>query len=161
MGVESGEENLDFKQVLFASYANIAIMELKLYNSNNDHLRPTHKEILYLYCIWSRGGCTASDLVELFDSSKALVSQTVLSMEEKGYIIRERDPADNRRQIINISPSRLRESCEELTIIDKAVKHLSAKYSEEEMNRAARVMYDLTQVMIDLSMRCPKKNRFL
>ena len=126
MGSEPKKEQMDFKQVLFASYANIAIMELKLYNTQSDRVRPTHKEILYLYSIWSRGGCTASDLVELFDSSKALVSQTVLSMEEKGYIYREKDPADNRRQIITINKDKLNESVEELMLIDKSMRQLSS-----------------------------------
>lgn len=159
MGSEPKKDQMDFKQVLFASYANIAIMELKLYNTQSDRVRPTHKEILYLYSIWSRGGCTASDLVELFDSSKALVSQTVLSMEEKGYIYREKDPADNRRQIITINKDKLNESVEELMLIDKSMRQLSSQYTDEEMMNAARIMYDLTDNMVKLSIRDSKKHR--
>ncbi len=159
MGSEPTKEQMDFKQVLFASYANIAIMELKLYNSQSERLRPTHKEILYLYSIWSRGGCTASDLVELFDSSKALVSQTVLAMEEKGYIVRVKDPKDNRRQIINISPERLNNSVEELALIDKSVKMLASQHTEEEMMAAVRLIYELTDHMVKLSIRDAKKRR--
>ena len=151
MGSEPNKEQMDFKQVLFASYANIAIMELKLYNSQDERIRPTHKEILYLYSIWSRGGCTASDLVELFDSSKALVSQTILSLEEKGYIVREKDPADNRRQIISIVSEKL-ESVDELILIDKVLKKMSSQYSEEELMHAVRIMYDLSDNLMKLSL---------
>ena len=148
---------MDFKQALFASYANIAIMELKIYNSNSEHLRPSHKELLYLYSIWSREGCTASDLVELFDSSKALVSQTVLAMEEKGYIVREKDPQDNRRQIIRVSPERLADSEIEMNIIDRSIKQLSSNYSNEEIEKAAKIMLSLSENMVNFSIRDSKK----
>ena len=153
----SESEKMDFKQALFASYANIAIMELKIYNSNSEHLRPSHKELLYLYSIWSRGGCTASDLVELFDSSKALVSQTVLSMEEKGYIVREKDPQDNRRQIIRVSPERMADSEIEMNIIDRSIKQLSSNYSNEEIEKAAKIMLSLSENMVNFSIRDSKK----
>ena len=153
----SESEKMDFKQALFASYANIAIMELKIYNSNSEHLRPSHKELLYLYSIWSREGCTASDLVELFDSSKALVSQTVLAMEEKGYIVREKDPQDNRRQIIRVSPERLADSEIEMNIIDRSIKQLSSNYSNEEIEKAAKIMLSLSENMVNFSIRDSKK----
>lgn len=141
-------DNMDFKQSLFASYANIAIMELKLFNNSPEHLRPTHKEILYLYSIWSKPGCTATDLVDLFDSSKALVSQTIIAMEKKGYIIREKDPEDNRRQNLRLSDKRIEESHEELKLIDSAVRKLSSQYSEEEIHNAAKILASFTSNMV-------------
>ncbi len=157
MDQQAESKEMDFRQALFSSYANIAIMEMKLYNSNTDHLRPTHKEILYLYCIWSKNGCTATDLVELFNSSKALVSQTIIGMEEKGYIIREKDPEDNRRQIIRISPERVADSATEISIIERSIRQLANEYSDEDISRAAKIMLDLTQNMVDLSIRDTKK----
>lgn len=153
---ESSE--MDFRQSLFTSYANIAIMEMKLYNSNSTRLRPSHKETLYLYTIWSKNGCTASDLVELFDSSKALVSQTILGMEEKGYIVRERDPKDNRRQIIRLSPQRLEESKVERNIIERAIRQISKNYSEEEIAKASEIMTRLTDTMVNIVINDDKKH---
>lgn len=138
---------MDFKQTLFASYANIAIMELKLYNADSNHLRPTHKEILYLYCIWSMDKCTATDLVELFDSSKALVSQTIIAMEKKGYITRETDPDDRRKQILRISSQRATESAIEFKLIDSAIEKLSNQYSKEEIAKASEVILSFTENM--------------
>jgi DNA-binding MarR family transcriptional regulator len=144
-------DEMDFKQSLFACYANIAITEMKLYNSESDFMRPTHKEILYMYSIWTNPGCTASDLVELFNSSKALVSQTIIAMEEKGYIIRTKDPKDNRRQILEISPQRLEATNKELQLIDAATTALSRDYSKEEIANAAKIIHKFTQHMMDIA----------
>ncbi len=143
------EEN-NFEQALFASYANIAIMELKLYNNSQETNRPTHKEILYMYSIWANKGCTASDLVDLFDSSKALVSQTVIGMEKKGYIYREKDSKDNRRQILKLSEERFPGSIEEMRVIDAAVKNLRNTYSQEDIVRAAKILQCFTDNMMDI-----------
>ena len=148
---------MDVKQLLFAGYANIAIMEMRLYNSQNEPLRPTHKEILYLYSIWSRGSCTASELVELFDSSKALVSQTILALEQKGYIIRTRDPVDNRKQIITINEEGLNEGVEELYLIERSVKQLSSRYTEGELMDALRIVLDLTDEIMEFALLDAKK----
>jgi len=156
MQEQSKDKPMDFKQSLFASYANIAIMEMSLYNSSDNFLRPSHKEMLYIYCIWSHPGCTASDLVEMFSSSKALVSQTILSMQEKGYITREKDPDDNRRQILRLSDQRLLESTQELEIIDKASKVLASKYTPEQIEEASRIICDFTEEMRHLA----TKSRF-
>ena len=80
-------------------------------------------------------------------------------MEEKGYIYREKDPADNRRQIITINKDKLNESVEELMLIDKSMRQLSSQYTDEEMMNAARIMYDLTDNMVKLSIRDSKKRR--
>lgn len=152
-------DEMDFKQSLFASYANIAIMEMKLFNSNSEIMRPTHKEVLYLYSIWTNPGCTASDLVELFNSSKALVSQTIIAMEEKGYIIRTKDPKDNRRQILEIAPKRLEASTKELELIDEAAKSLSKDYTEEEISTAAKIINIFTYRMMDLALEESNKNK--
>ncbi len=150
---------MDFKQSLFASYANIAIMEMKLFNTNADFMRPTHKEMLYLYSIWTNPGCTASDLVELFNSSKALVSQTIIAMEEKGYIIRTKDPKDNRRQILEISPQRLEATTKELQLIDAATHALSRDYTKEEMDGAAKIIHRFTQYMMDMTIEQLNKRK--
>ncbi|MBP5685276.1 MAG: MarR family transcriptional regulator, partial [Candidatus Methanomethylophilaceae archaeon] len=121
-------------------------------------LRPSHKETLYLYTIWSKNGCTASDLVELFDSSKALVSQTILSMEEKGYIVREKDPKDKRRQIIRLSPQRLEESKVEMGIIERSIRQISGDYSKEEIDKASEIMLRLTETMVNVTMNDAKKH---
>jgi DNA-binding MarR family transcriptional regulator len=137
-------EDVNFKQALFASYANVAITEMRLYNTDENHSRPSIKELVYLYCIWTNEGCTASDLVELFSTSKALVSQTIIAMEEKGYIIREKDPKDNRRQILSISPNWKIQAYREKELFDNAIRALSGKYTPEEIERAATIICTFT-----------------
>jgi len=153
MESQSKNEEMDFKQTLFACYANIAIMEMRLYNNSPDYNRPSHKETLYLYSIWTLDGCTATDLVDLFDSSKALVSQTILSMEKKGYIVREKDPTDNRRQILRLSPDQISTITDELKLIDRAVMQLSSYYSKEEIEKASKIVLSLTEIMAEQAIR--------
>ncbi len=137
------------KNALFSSYSNIAIMETRLYNQNPNHLRPTQKEILYLYCIWNKKGCTASDLVEILQSSKALVSQTIIGMEKKGYIVRTKDPEDNRRQILEVSPQRLADTQQEMEILDNSIAKLRTMYTPEDIEKAGKVLLSLTNLMVN------------
>ena len=144
--------NAEFQRLMVEAYANIAILELRLYNDQPDSSRPTFKESLYLFAIQSMEKCTASDLVALFNSSKALVSQTVISMEEKGFIVRTKDPKDNRRQIITLSPEKNNETQIERAIADEAIRRLNDKFSDEDIIRSARVMYEISEVMKDVVM---------
>ena len=137
------------RNALFSSYSNIAIMETRLYNQNPNHLRPTQKEIPYLYCIWNKKGCTASDLVEILQSSKALVSQTIISMEKKGYIVRTKDPEDNRRQILEVSPQRLADTQQEMEILDNSIAKLRTMYTPEDIDKAGKVLLSLTNLMVN------------
>jgi DNA-binding MarR family transcriptional regulator len=147
MSASLKENENDFRKSLMATYANIAIMEMRMYNDDSDAVRPTYKEVLYLYSINNIENCTATDLVELFNSSKALVSQTVIGMEEKGFITRVKDPRDNRRQIIRISEDRIKQFSTEMEIISEAVKRLSSKYSSEEIAKAMFIIEDVTKCM--------------
>ena len=44
-------------------------------------------------------------------------------------------------------------------LIDKSMRQLSSQYTDEEMMNAARIMYDLTDNMVKLSIRDSKKRR--
>ena len=136
---------------MVAAYANIAIIELRMYNDKPDSSRPTFKESLYLFAINSIENCTASDLVALFNSSKALVSQTIINMEEKGFIVRSKDPKDNRRQIISLSPSKKNETQIESAITSEAMRRLASKYTEDDFNRSSKIMLDLTECMKEIT----------
>ncbi len=139
----------DLKNSLFVSYSNIVLMETRLYNGDvRDCARPTQKEIMYMYCIRSKPGCTATDLVNLLNTSKALVSQTLISMEKKGYITRTKDPEDNRRQILNVSEICLKENQSELRIIEKALEKVRSQYTQEDLVKAMNIMQSLTTNML-------------
>ena len=114
-------------------------------------VHPTQKEVLYMYCIWNRKNCTASDLVEILGSSKALVSQTIIGMEKKGYIVRTKDPEDNRRQILQISPARLAATQTELKILDESIAKLRTMYSPEDIEKAGKMLMSLTNLMVNQS----------
>lgn len=142
------ESRLDFSKALLGAYANLAVLQVRLYNDEDQVVRPSFKEMVYLYTIWKYDNCTASDLVEIFNSSKALISQTVISMEKKGFISRKKDPSDNRRQIITVSEEIMGTYAMELQLIDEALKYKSKQYSIEEVLQAARIVLDITDTML-------------
>ena len=141
------ELKTEFSKSLLASYANVAIMEMRMYNSN-DEQRPSYKEIMYMYCIYSIDKCTASDLVEMFSSSMALVSQTIISMEKKGFVTRTKDPDDKRRQILAISEEMMKKYSEEVDVIDEALKRMSTHHSIEDICEAAKTLNEVTDCML-------------
>ncbi len=151
MALSAKELKLDFGKSLLSSYASIAVMEVRMYNNNSSIDRPSYKELLYIYCIWSIENCTATDLVELFRSSKALVSQTIINMEKKGFIIRQKDPLDNRRQILRVSEEVIRRYNDEVVIIEEAIRRLSGTYTLEEICEASNVIKDITDCMLRIS----------
>ena len=140
----------DFSKSLLSSYANIAILEVRMYN-NSDQPRPSYKEILYMYCIYSINNCTASDLVQLFNTSKALVSQTIIAMERKKLVSRIKDPSDNRRQILRVSPETLAMYSEEMQIIDESLKRMNEVYSIEEICKSSKIVKEVTDCMLRIS----------
>ena len=152
------ELKADFSKSLLSSYANIAIMEVRMYNDSK-HPRPSYKEILYMYCIYCIDGCTATDLVELFSTSKALVSQTIISMEKKGYVTRVKDPHDNRRQILKVSEETLATYSDELTVIDESLKRMDSIYSVEEICRSAKIVKEVTDCMLRVSTQMHSQKR--
>ena len=79
-------------------------------------------------------------------------------MEEKGYIVREKDPKDKRRQIIRLSPQRLEESKVEMGIIERSIRQISGDYSKEEIDKASEIMLRLTETMVNVTMNDAKKH---
>jgi len=144
------ELKVNFSKSLLSAYANIAIMEVRMYNDSKEP-RPSYKEILYMYCIYSINNCTASDLVELFNTSKALVSQTIIAMEKKHFVTRVKDPEDNRRQILKVSPESLVAYSEEMQLIDESLKRMNEVYSVEEICKSARIVKEVTDCMLRIS----------
>ena len=162
MSMPLKELKADFSKSLLSSYANIAIMEVRM-NNNSTLPRPSYKEILYMYCIYCIDDCTASDLVELFNTSKALVSQTVISMERKGFVTRVKDPQDNRRQILRVSDETMMTYSDEMTVIDESLKRMDEMYSVEDIVKSAKIVKEVTDCMLRVSteMHSRKKQHFI
>ncbi|MBO4356767.1 MAG: MarR family transcriptional regulator [Candidatus Methanomethylophilaceae archaeon] len=162
MSMPLKELKADFSKSLLSSYANIAIMEVRM-NNNSTLPRPSYKEILYMYCIYCIDDCTASDLVELFNTSKALVSQTVISMERKGFVTRIKDPQDNRRQILRVSDETMMTYSDEMTVIDESLKRMDEMYSVEDIVKSAKIVKEVTDCMLRVSteMHTRKKQHFI
>ena len=157
MSLPLRELKTEFSKSLLSSYANIAVMEVRMYNESNLP-RPSYKEILYMYCIYSIDDCTASDLVELFNTSKALVSQTIITMERKGFVSRVKDCRDNRRQILKVSEEALKTYSEEMAVIDESLKRMDGTYSLEEICKSAKIVKEVTDCMLRVSTEARSNN---
>jgi len=137
------DDDINLTNALVRIFANVGITEMRMYNGGTKSSRPTFKEAMYMYAIMSITDCTASDLVDLFGVSKALVSQSIIAMEEKGFIERVRDTKDKRRQIIKVS-DQAEEYMKERDALEYAERMLLQKYTPEQIGLACRIFIDLT-----------------
>ncbi len=60
----------------------------------------TRPEIVILLALYFREGITASEFCEFSGHLKAGVSRAVIVLEKKGFVRRQTDPSDNRRQLL-------------------------------------------------------------
>ncbi len=62
-------------------------------------------ELTVLMCLSFHRDLNARDICEITEQPSNTVSRAVGSLEEKGYITRERDAIDTRRRVLNITES--------------------------------------------------------
>ena len=155
----NNDEGTDFKKLLVSSYANLAIMEMRLYNDSTETDRPSFKEILFMYVISDTPNCTATDLVKLFNSTKAMISQTLINMESRGLIKRTKSDGDSRKLIITVCEDKIKEIMGGVNIYEEALMKIEERYSKKQLIDSAQVICDFTRAFRDASIeRLPKRN---
>lgn len=157
------EDFFDYKhnltKSLIALFARNSLMEVRVFDENGPLMTPSYKEVLYLYSIATIENCTATDLVKLFKVSKAMVSQMLSGMEEKGYIVRKKDSIDGRKNIITISPERLKDAGEEVKVYDEAIDELHKKFTSEQIEIAAEVLAEFSTELERIGYEYENKNQ--
>jgi len=138
----------------------MSAMEIRAFNKRLDESSPTYKENLYIFTIASIENCTATDLVKTFGVSKAIVSQTLSAMEEKGFITRVKDSADSRKHIIEISNEKVDLFSNEICLIDQAIDLTLSKYSKEELDTVSKILTDISNNLAEVDTTIKAKNRF-
>ncbi|QBY01353.1 MarR family transcriptional regulator [Rhodophyticola sp. CCM32] len=61
-------------------------------------------ELTVLMCLSFQRGLYARDICEVTEQPSNTVSRAVSSLEQKGFLLREKDKVDTRRQVLNITP---------------------------------------------------------
>ncbi len=64
----------------------------------------THTQFIVMLCLWVRDDTTAQEIAEATQRPKNNLSRAVRALEAKGLIERRRDPVDQRRQPMGLSP---------------------------------------------------------
>lgn len=87
---------------------------------------------------------SAADLVEQTAMDKVAISRAVSSLLKNDYITRSEDPADRRRQVLNLSP-RGREVYERIVpLAQQYERDLMASLSDEERRQLDSIIEKLT-----------------
>lgn len=79
---------------------NISKNQMKYLNSHIKDLNLGH-EMRYIMAIYDNPGISQDDLVNMFGQSKASVAKSLKKLEDKGYIIRNVNPENRRKYMLN------------------------------------------------------------
>lgn len=79
---------------------NISKNQMKYLNSHIKDLNLGH-EMRYIMAIYDNPGISQDDLVNMFGQSKASVAKSLKKLEDQGYIIRNVNPENRRKYMLN------------------------------------------------------------
>jgi DNA-binding MarR family transcriptional regulator len=92
------------RQVCFA-LAVAARSVIALYRPLLDPMGLTHPQYLVMLALWERAPRTVKDLGAALQLDPATLSPLLKRLEAIGYVVRERDPADERQLAVDLTKS--------------------------------------------------------
>lgn len=90
------------QQLCFALYSAVNRM-IRLYRPILDKLGITYPQYLTLLALWERSPRTVGDLGRALDLDSGTLTPLLKRLENQGLVVRHRDPADERRVIIELT----------------------------------------------------------
>lgn len=78
------------------------------------------------------------ELADLLHVTPATIATSLKSLERNGYVVREIDPADSRRNLISITPKALAAMDEAHKVFDRVDEAMFAGFTEEEVEQINR-----------------------
>lgn len=128
-------------------YLSLSVAELKFSDLFGDLGRLPYNTVLYLDYITYHPGCTATEIAEAIGVTKATVSTTVIRLEKKGLLVRERSEADRRVYNIRISDkmSKAYDIC--FGITSRMAERICGAYTDEEVDLFCRMLNDASGFM--------------
>src|SRR5438105_7715017 len=91
-------------QLCFALYSSSLAMT-KLYKPLLDPLGLTYPQYLAMLVLWERDGITVSELGERLQLDSGTLTPLLKRLESQGLLARERDRADERRVLLQLTPA--------------------------------------------------------
>ena len=79
---------------------NISLNQQKYIKSRLKDLNLGH-DVRYVMFIYDNPNCSQEDLVNMFSQSKGNIAKALKKLEDLGYIIRETDPNNRRKYMLN------------------------------------------------------------
>lgn len=92
------------RQLCFALYA-ASNRITRLYRPLLDALGLTYPQYLVLLVLWERSPRTVGELGDALDLDSGTLTPLLKRMEANGLVARRRDPADERRVIVELTPA--------------------------------------------------------
>ena len=78
------------------------------------------------------------ELADLLHVTPATIATSLKSLERNGYVVREMDPTDSRRNLISITPKALAAMDEAHKVFDRVDEAMFAGFTEEEVEQINR-----------------------
>lgn len=91
------------KQLCFELYA-ASHAFTKLYKTLLDPMGLTYPQYLVMLLLWEEDGRSVGDLGQRLDLESSTLTPLLKRMEKAGLVVRTRDPEDERRVLVRLSP---------------------------------------------------------
>jgi DNA-binding MarR family transcriptional regulator len=91
-------------QLCFALHS-ASLAMTKVYKPHLDRLGVTYPQYLALLVLWERDGITVSDIGERLFLDSGTLTPLLKRLEAQGLVDRTRDPDDERRVVIRLTPA--------------------------------------------------------
>ena len=102
-------------------------------------LSPLEGRVFGFICRNQDKNVTSTDLMAHFDSPKSTISETLSSLEERGYILFEVNPEDRRQKYLRLTEKGLARFEGVLVLFSQAEEKMTEGLSEEDIATYLRV----------------------
>lgn len=97
-------------------------------------------EIDLIHALRHNPGCTQAKLAEILHADKAAIARRTKNLESKGYLTRQDDPSDHRRQFLYPTAQAETLKASKAEMESSFYAYLTAALSEEEKTTLARLL---------------------
>lgn len=101
-------------------------------------------------CLYNNNNIDVIKLQKRLHISKPAVSQTLNTLERKGYIIREIDPNDRRKIAVATTPKGLASFTQSKTCFDGTLRQVVERFGEDNMVELIKQLNRLSEIYADL-----------
>lgn len=132
-------------------------MEYILLNYNNflnDHLKEhniTVREFLYLFNIFYNNKISQKELANLMYVSEANVTKIVKKLEEKGYVLREKDNENKCRNHLSLTKEGVQKVINLVKLTIEWETRISNMYNANEINELKDMLYKISENSVDIT----------